>query len=247
MHSTSKSPAADTAATIRGLRGLFITGTDTEVGKTQIGAALAAVLSRELATCGRTLRVRKPVESAATRTSDGLLAADANTLKLAAGSTEPLASICRYPLAAVASPQRAAALEGKSYRLEQLHHACTASVASDDFLLVEGAGGLLSPLCEDGLNADLAQRLALPVLLVVADRLGCINHTLLTLEALAARQLAVQAVVLNRCQPLPAGVNSSATELAQHCPHRLIEMPASSSSPPWRGLPGALLLEIFGN
>ena len=228
-------------------RGIFITGTDTHVGKTQIGAALAHALSATLRRQGQILRVRKPVESAATTTADGLLAEDANTLRLAAGSSEPLQRICPYPLAAATSPQRAAELEGRSYSVAQLHHACMNSVNPQDFLLVEGAGGLLSPLCKDGLNADLAQHLGLPVLLVVADRLGCINHTLLTLEALAARDLKLQAIVLNRCQPLPANSVGSASELARHCPHPLTVMPASHQSPPWHGLPTGPLLEILAD
>jgi len=226
-------------------RGLFITGTDTGVGKTQVGAALAHALAATLSERGQALRVRKPIESAATPTANGLLAEDANTLRLAAGSAEPLRQICPYPLAAVASPQRAAALEGKSYSVAQLQRACMASVASDDFLLVEGAGGLLSPLCDDGLNADLAQRLGLPVLLVVADRLGCINHTLLTIEALSARGLQLQAIVLNQCQPMPPAGDDNAAELARHCHSPMMVMPASGHSPPWAGLPGETLLKIL--
>ena len=101
-----------------------------------------------------------------------------------------------------------------------LERACSASVGDGDFLLVEGAGGLLSPLARDGLVADLAARLRLPVLLVVADRLGCLNHALLSAEALAARGLTLAAVVLNRVDAaVPAvahGIVPTAT-LARPC------------------------------
>lgn len=232
---------------MRQLQGVFITGTDTGVGKTQVGAALAQAISLPLSENGGTLRVRKPIESGATATSDGLLAEDANTLRLAAKSSEPLHTICPYPLAALTSPQRAAELEHKSYSVAQLHQACLASVAPNDFLLVEGAGGFLSPLCDDGLNADLAQQLGLPVVLVVADRLGCINHTLLTIEALTARGLQLQAIVLNRCQPVRAGGHDNAAELARYSSHPLISLPSSEHSPPWRGLSVESLADLISN
>ena len=111
--------------------------------------------------------------------------------------------------------------------MAQVHTACMQGIEAQDFLLVEGAGGFYSPLCEDGLNADLAECLALPVLLVVADRLGCINHCLLSLEAIARHGLSVQAIVLNQTQP-PAPeptVMDNAADLAQCCDAPLISVP----------------------
>ena len=85
-------------------------------------------------------------------------------------------------------------LAGATLYIDQLVACCDA----EQFTIVEGAGGLLSPLATDGLNIDLITALGFPVIVVAADRLGCINHVLLTLEALAARSIQVVAVVLNR-------------------------------------------------
>ena len=79
-----------------------------------------------------------------------------------------------------------------------------------DYALVEGAGGFYSPLAEDGLNADLAARLGLPVLLVAEDRLGCLNHILLTLEAIRHRGLDCRAVILNRRAEAETGTDNAA-------------------------------------
>ena len=176
------------------LKGLFVTGTDTGVGKTEVAAALARLLVER----GVPVKVRKPVESGCPERDGRLFPQDAARLKEAARSRETIETVCPYPLKAAISPERAARLEGKVIALADLERACLAGVGDGDFLLVEGAGGLLSPLARDGLVADLAARLRLPVLLVVADRLGCINHALLSAEACAARHLTLAAVVLNR-------------------------------------------------
>ena len=85
-------------------------------------------------------------------------------------------------------------------------------------------------------------RLQLPILLVVADRLGCINHTLLTLEAIAGRGLKVRGIVLNHCQGGQPGDMDNAGELARYCDPPVIAFATSTTSPPWRGLPGEQLL-----
>lgn len=92
-------------------------------------------------------------------------------------------------------------MAGAPLTLDDLVSACRAGVGADDFLLVEGAGGLLSPLAERTTVADFAVALGLPVLLVVPDRLGCLNHALLCTEALVARGLRCAAIVLNRLSP----------------------------------------------
>ncbi len=179
------------------MRGVFITGTDTGIGKTRVGAALARLLTAR----GLRVRARKPVESGCAAGPDGLLPRDAALLREAAGRSEPLESICRHRLQAPISPERAAEMEGIALDLGQLHAACLVDVRNDDFLLVEGAGGFYSPLARGVLNADLAGGLGLPVLVVAADRLGTLNHTLLTVEAVRMRGLAVAGLVLN--QPVP--------------------------------------------
>lgn len=196
-------------------KGLFITGTDTGVGKTHI----TCLLARQLLGAGFTPIPRKPVESGCIPGIDGqLLAADAQALMQACQYPQPQSVVCPYPLQAAISPAEAARLQGERISLAQLQQACalTENETQNDSarLLVEGAGGFYSPLCEDGLNADLAQRLELPVLLVAEDKLGCINHILLSLQAIESRGLEVFAVVLNQINPASSAMNN-ATELGQ--------------------------------
>ncbi|MCP4407182.1 MAG: dethiobiotin synthase [Gammaproteobacteria bacterium] len=173
-------------------RGLFITGTDTGVGKTFI----AVKLLRFFTNAGLEIIPRKPVESGCTRIGDQQVPEDALAMRNAVGHTHDLDQICPYPLERPLSPERAAALEDAELDLQKLQQAC--QVPPGRVVLIEGAGGFYSPLTGDGLNADLAQRLKLPVLLVAADRLGCINHVLLTAEAIASRGLKLVAIVLNQ-------------------------------------------------
>lgn len=194
------------------LSGLFITGTDTGVGKTRVGVGVA----RSLVQRGWRVRVRKPVESGCGKRSGALLAADAEALREAAGGIEPLAQICPYRFAAPLAPPRAAALEGRTLGLVQLVDACHAGVEAGDFLLVEGAGGFLSPLAEDALNADLALALALPILLVAEDRLGAIHQALASAEAIERRGLRLAAVVLNAAHAIPDPRLDNAGDLTGH-------------------------------
>jgi dethiobiotin synthetase len=196
--------------------GLFITGTDTGVGKTRVGVALA----RALVARGRTVRARKPVESGCNDGPDGLHPIDGDALRIAAGEAESLHSVCRYRLRAAISPERAARLEGAMLDMAAVREACVDGVEAGDWLQVEGAGGFCSPLVEGALNADLAVALGLPVLLVAADRLGVINHTLLSVEAIARRGLVLAGVVLNRVTPDTDAAMDNADDLARwlRCP-----------------------------
>ena len=171
--------------------GLFVTGTDTEVGKTYIGARLISQLRER----GIAVAPRKPAESGCKLIDGELVPSDGMSLMQAAG-LDHIADVTPYRFEAALAPPVAASLEGKNIRLEQLTDACAAD--PDHFMVVEGAGGFLSPLAEDGLNADLAVALKLSVLLVVADRLGCINHCLLTVEAIEHRGLTIAGVILNQ-------------------------------------------------
>ena len=175
-------------------RGLFVTGTDTGVGKTRI----SAILAHQLKLRGLVVRPRKPVESGCLRGESGLIPVDAATLQAAACSDELLAQICPYRFESALSPERAAALVEENLTLEDVAAVCRQGVAKSDFLLVEGAGGFYSPLASGALNADLAVELCLPVLLVASDRLGAINQTLLAVEAIKRRGLSLAGVILNQ-------------------------------------------------
>ena len=174
------------------MQGVFITGTSTEVGKTFVAAEIARQLKQ------KNIRVipRKPVESGCTRQGKQLVPQDAAALKQAADYQGDLADVCPYRFEPAISPARAAQLANQVLTTEQLVQICQPG-NDGDFLMVEGAGGFYSPLTENGLNADLATALQLPVLLVADDKLGTINQVLLNAEAIQQRGLWLLAVVLN--------------------------------------------------
>jgi len=174
------------------MQGIFITGTGTEVGKTFIGVEIARQLSR------RKIKVipRKPVESGCLKQDGELIPQDASALKKAADYQGSLSDVCPYRFEPPVSPVRAAHLANKTVTTEQLVNTCLQG-SEEGFLLVEGAGGFYSPLAENGLNADLAVALQLPVLLVARDELGAINQVLLSIEAIKTRGLQLAGVVLN--------------------------------------------------
>lgn len=199
------------------MRGIFITGTDTGVGKTYI----ATQLTRELTSRGLRVIPRKPVESGCTRQGNDLIPTDALALKNAANYSGTLQQVCPYPFEPAISPARAAQLAGKTLHIGNLKNACLDGVTDNDFLLVEGAGGFYSPLCLDGLNADLAQALELPIILVAEDRVGCINHCLLVLEAASKRGITVKAIVMNLINTKPSEMDNTA-ELSAYTDCRIV-------------------------
>ncbi|BBL72523.1 dethiobiotin synthase [Methylogaea oryzae] len=211
-------------------RGLFVTGTDTGVGKTRVAAALAQLLTQH----GATVRPRKPAESGCPRKDGRLFPQDADALRLAAGALDPIETVCPYPFEPAIAPDRAARLAGRPLTIAALAAACREGVKEGDFLLVEGAGGFYSPLAEDGLNADLAVALGLPVLLVAADRLGCINHTLLCVEAISRRGLTLAGVALNRTAPAAAGLAmDNAADLGARLGRPVLNLPYREETAAW--------------
>ncbi|MCW9006215.1 MAG: dethiobiotin synthase [Gammaproteobacteria bacterium] len=177
------------------MNGIFITGTNTNVGKTQVATLLARALQKN----NISVAPRKPVESGCIVDGNELIPQDAVALKNAAGYSGSLAQVCPFRFEPPISPVRAAHLANQALTTEKVAQACTANVNEEkEFLLVEGAGGFYSPLCEDGLNADLAQALKLPVILVAQDKLGCINDVLLSVQAIQSRELNLVAVILNQ-------------------------------------------------
>lgn len=189
-------------ATKTTMHGLFIAGTDTDVGKTTI----TALIAQQLRDRGKAVSARKPIASGCDVSCN-----DATRLAQATGEDEWL--ICPHRFKAAVSPERATRLEGSLLTLDDL---VTASNNSRNFTLVEGAGGLLSPLTSDANNADLASALGLPILLVVANKIGCINHTLLTLEAINSRKLTCLGIVANSINcPVDADTIADLEQLTQ--------------------------------
>jgi len=177
------------------MQGIFITGTSTDVGKTFIAVAIAKALTAR----NNTVIPRKPVESGCTKQNDELIPQDASALKQAANYKGALSEVCPYRFEPPISPVRAAHLANMVLTTEQLVNICLEGSA-DGFMLVEGAGGFYSPLAENGLNADLAVALQLPVLLVADDRLGALNQVLLNVEAIQMRGLPLAGVVMNQLE-----------------------------------------------
>ena len=172
---------------------MFITGTDTDVGKTYIGAQIVARLYQ----LNIDVVPRKPIESGCERIDEILQPHDATQYYEAVEKKHPLTEICPFRFEPAISPQRAARLVNQPISVQETKQACLNNVKKNDFLVVEGAGGFYSPLCEDGLNADIAEALQLPVLLIANDKLGCINHILLTIDAIQNRNLILNSIVLN--------------------------------------------------
>jgi dethiobiotin synthetase len=168
---------------------LFVTGTDTDVGKTYVACALAHALRRS----GRRVAVAKPVETGVVDTPE-----DARRLKEAAGDDAPLDDVCPLRFRAPLAPTAAARLERRSIDIDRLAAWLDARRRAADVLLVEGAGGLLVPLSGTVTYADLAARLGLAVLIVAANRLGTVNHTALTARVAVAARLDVRGFVLSR-------------------------------------------------
>jgi dethiobiotin synthetase len=171
---------------------LFITGTDTGVGKTVVGCALALALRAR----GLRVAVLKPVETGVVGKPD-----DALRLRAAADDPAPLDEICPYRFTAPLAPSVAARLEGVSVDLDRLAALVARRAAAADVLLVEGAGGLLVPLVGGVTYLHFAVRCRLPVLIVGANRLGTINHCALTARVAAAAGLVVRGFVLSQTTP----------------------------------------------
>jgi len=184
------------------MKGLFVTATDTNVGKTWIGSRLIIELKKQ----NINVQARKPIESGWPTTID-VSETDAWKLARAMGQTDVLDVICPNRFSAALSPDRAAMLEGEKITLKQLHQDCLRGVTESDFLYVEGAGGFYSPICNNGLNDDLAVTLELQVLLIVENRLGCINQALLNVEAIAKQGLNLTAIALNKSNQSEAEVS----------------------------------------
>ena len=167
------------------VRGVFVTGTDTGIGKTVVSAAIMLRLRNECA-----VRYWKPIQTGIEQDDD-----TAEVARLAACRPyELLTSGVRLPRPL--SPHVSARLSGATIDIQPLVDSVNAAASPDTRFVVEGAGGVLVPINDTELMIDLMVRLALPVVVVSRSTLGTINHTLLTLEALRRRSLTIAGIVL---------------------------------------------------
>ena len=182
--------AARRARRVVGTPGLFVTGTDTDVGKTVVASALAATLAGE----GRRVAVFKPAVTGLSEQEPGQLP-DHEMLRSSARSAQDPEAVAPYRFGPPVSPHLAAGREGVDIEPQQLLDSCARAARHADVVVVEGVGGLLVPLAGGYLVRDLAAALGFPVLIAARPGLGTINHTLMTLECARAAGLAVAAVV----------------------------------------------------
>ena len=180
--------------------GLFITGTDTGVGKTFVACGLAALLRES----GYRVGVMKPAETGCVEKDGKLFPEDAVKLKEASGCAVPLEKICPFQLRDPLAPSIAAEREGRRIDIDRLMDLYYEISSAHDVTLVEGAGGLMVPLLPSYTYADLARVLKLQTLVVAPNRLGVINHLLLTLEHASCKGLRVLGYVLNEVQGGPS-------------------------------------------
>jgi dethiobiotin synthetase len=176
---------------------LFVTGTDTEIGKTLVSAALLRGFARE----GLRATAMKPIAAGATLVDGVLHNEDADQLDAAANVLLPPEIRTPFMLKEPAAPHIAAAHENVTLDMARIVDAHAQALQMADVVVVEGVGGFRVPLTDTLDTADLAQALNLPVVLVVGMRLGCISHALLTAEAIAARGLRIAGWVANRVDP----------------------------------------------
>ena len=170
--------------------GVFVTGTDTGVGKTVAACALV----RGLRDRGLDVGVMKPIETGVDAAAGPL---DAIALSAAAGDPDPLDRVCPVRFALPAAPCVAAEDEGKKVDLEPVREAFGELASKHDWMVVEGAGGVLVPTTPDATMTDLAKELGLPVLLVARPALGTINHTRLCVEETLRRGLDLVGVIIS--------------------------------------------------
>ncbi|MET0267562.1 MAG: dethiobiotin synthase [Duganella sp.] len=217
-HAQTLASAAVAAASLPPRFSCFVTGTDTEIGKTLVSSAmLHALVQAGVRACGM-----KPVAAGA-ELRDGEWRNDDCEQLAAAGNVHLLPSITTpFLLREPAAPHIAAALEGVTISPVPILAAYVEINAASDAVVVEGVGGFRVPLNDDFDTADLAEQLNLPVVLVVGLRLGCISHALLTVEAIAARGLTLAGWVANETQADMAFADDNVAALEQRIPAPLL-------------------------
>ncbi|AOZ50705.1 dethiobiotin synthase [Chromobacterium vaccinii] len=199
-------------------QGYFITGTDTEIGKTHS----AVELVRSYREQGKIVLAMKPVASGCEILPDGgWWNDDVARLAAATGQTD-LELMNPYRFLPPVSPHIAAREAGVEIELPRIVDHCRRLREQADIVLVEGAGGWLAPLSDSLFMSDMAQALALPVILVVGMRLGCINHALLTAKAVRDSGLELAGWVANCAQPPQAAYAENLATLKRHIPAPLL-------------------------
>ena len=214
-----------------GKPGFFIAGTDTGIGKTLVAVAL----TRALVARGLRTAVMKPVAAGATPTPDGPRNDDALELLGASSVGARYEDVNPWLLTTPASPHLAARHDGVTIGMEKVLAAHRRLAAMSDLVIVEGAGGWLAPISSVATMADIAEKLALPVILVVGLRLGCLNHALLTREAIRSSGLPFAGWIANKMHHEMPLVSANIESLASRfgVPPLGIVPSAGGAGSPW--------------
>lgn len=210
--------------------GCFVTGTDTGVGKTLVSAALV----HKLATADLRAAGMKPLAAGAELREGQLWNEDVAMLSAQSSVSLPVELVCPLMFREAAAPHIAATLEDRSIDIPTVTDAFRQIAAEVDALVVEGVGGFRVPLNDDLDTADLAVEMQLGVILVVGLRLGCLNHALLTAEAIASRGLTLVGWVANQIDPAMPHQAANLDALSQRLPAPLLGvvrwMPVASAA-----------------
>lgn len=219
--------------------GLFVTGTDTDVGKTVIAQGLLCALRAQ----GLKVAPFKPIASGCRLSADGLRNTDAELLLAAAGGGFSYELVNPFAFEPAIAPHLAAAQAGQRICLDRITRAYQQLAQSVDVVVVEGAGGWRVPLDAQRSLAAIPQRLGLDVILVVGVRLGCLSHALLTAEAIQADGLRLAGWVANIVDPTDAQASAQITELAVRLPAPLL------ATLPWQeaGIPAQLATTLLAD
>ena len=175
------------------MKGFLVTGTDTDVGKTWFMLKFGELLKEHKLK----FHFLKPVESGCEEPNGDIIPKDAMQFSKLEGVS--LSKICKFMFKAYASPPRAAKLESKDIEINDIIDFIEENKIDDDdcLNLIEGCGGFFSPIANNKLTSDLAVKIGLPVILVVNNTLGCINHSLLSIQAIESLGLNIKFIILN--------------------------------------------------
>jgi len=199
----------------------FVTGAGTDIGKTYV----TALLARQLKAAGRKVLALKPVASGIPPFDDLAFAATDTAQLLAAQgmavTPQTIEACSPWRFSAALSPDMAAAAEGRTLETAPVLDWCKAQIAAapkDAIVLIEGVGGVMSPMTSDALNLAMIEALGCPVLLVTGSYLGALNHALTALETLKSHEVAVHAVLLNESAKSEVDFGATLETLARYAP-----------------------------
>jgi dethiobiotin synthetase len=212
----------------------FVTGTDTSVGKTLVSCALLHAFAAR----GRSVVGMKPVAAGC----DDDMHEDVRRLRAASNMLAGLGQINPYSFTRAVAPHLAARFGGVRISLDRILEAYSELSSQADVVIVEGAGGFRVPLNDEQDSADMVQQMNIPVVLVVGMRLGCLNHALLTVEAIAARGLTLAGWIANVVDVDMAMLDENITALKQRIAAPLLGIVPHSAQPDARAV--AALLDI---